>query len=81
MEIQFDSNTVDVRSCSVDEAVSEVDERLAVAAPRSALFVVHGIGKGQLRASIRSFLDKHPEVQTWKDDPKSAGGCTIVIMR
>lgn len=81
VEIQFESNTLDVRSRSVDEAIAELDERLAGAGPRSVLFVVHGVGKGQLRAAIRSFLDKHPEVQTWKDDSNSAGGCTVVVMR
>jgi DNA mismatch repair protein MutS2 len=79
--IRFAHNTVDVRAAHADQALAELDERIAEARGGSALFVLHGTGTGRLREAVRAFLGSHPEVASFRDEPDSGGGCTMAVLR
>jgi len=45
------------------------------------LFVVHGQGTGRTRAAVQERLRNHWAVKSFKEDPNSAGGCTVVELK
>ena len=81
LTIQTPQNTVDVRGQDADEAVSQVVAGLSSVPPNSALFVVHGVGSGQLRTQIHRFLQHSSQVSKFNMEKDSAGGCTVVFLK
>ena len=62
LTIQFDHNSVDVRGMRVDEVSGAVDEAIAAAPSGTAVFIVHGMGTGRLKAEIHSLLKRSSQV-------------------
>ena len=79
------TSEINVIGRTADEAESEVErfvERAFLAGlPR--IRVVHGVGMGILRRTLREFLGKHPHVTSITEPPYSEGGqgATIVELR
>ena len=79
------SSEINVIGRTADEAESEVErfvERAFLAGlPR--IRVVHGVGMGILRRTLRDFLGKHPHVTSVSEPPYNEGGqgATIVELR
>jgi DNA mismatch repair protein MutS2 len=79
------SSEINVIGRTADEAESEVErfvERAFLAGlPR--IRVVHGVGMGILRRTLREFLGKHPHVTSVTEPPYNEGGqgATIVELR
>ena len=53
-----------MRGLRAAEAAGVVDETIAGAPPGSAVFVVHGVGSGRLRAEVLELLAANPQVRT-----------------
>ena len=79
--IQTSVNTVDVRGQRADDAASEVQAAVLSAPAGWALFVVHGVGTGKVRAAVLGMLRRHPRVAKLEEDQQSNGGCTIVYVK
>jgi DNA mismatch repair protein MutS2 len=79
------SSEINVIGKNADEAESEVDrfvERAFLAGlPR--IRIVHGVGMGILRRTLREFLGKHPHVTSIAEPPYNEGGqgATLVELR
>jgi DNA mismatch repair protein MutS2 len=79
------TSEINVIGKTADEAESDVErfvERAFLAGlPR--IRVVHGVGMGILRRTLREFLNKHPHVTSVSEPPYSEGGqgATIVELR
>jgi DNA mismatch repair protein MutS2 len=79
------SSEINVIGRTADEAESEVErfvERAFLAGlPR--IRIVHGVGMGVLRRTLRDFLRKHPHVVSVTEPPYNEGGqgATIVELR
>jgi DNA mismatch repair protein MutS2 len=79
------TSEINVIGRTADEAEGEVDrfvERAFLAGlPR--IRVVHGVGMGVLRRTLREFLVKHPHVTSITEPPYNEGGqgATIVELR
>jgi DNA mismatch repair protein MutS2 len=75
------SSEINVIGRTADEAESEVErfvERAFLAGlPR--IRVVHGVGMGILRRTLREFLGKHPHVTSITEPPYSEGGQGVTI--
>lgn len=63
MTIQFDHNTVDVRGKRVEEVSEALDDALAAAPSGTAVFVVHGMGTGRVKAEVQQLLKANPLVR------------------
>jgi DNA mismatch repair protein MutS2 len=76
---------LDLRGMEVEEALREVDQGLdrAVLAGLSELRIVHGIGKGVLRAAVERHLRGHPLVQMARlgEIHEGGRGATVVTLR
>ncbi|GAB4822194.1 hypothetical protein N2152v2_009240 [Parachlorella kessleri] len=79
--VQTSRNTVDVRGRLADDAASEVERALSVAAPGSVLFVVHGVGTGRVRAAVRDVLKRSRLVARVEEQAESLGGCTLAYTK
>lgn len=80
VNIQLDSNTVDVRGKATDEALAQVEAGLDSIA-QSALFIVHGVGTGKLRSEVHQFLQDNAQVARFSLEKDSGGGCTVVHLK
>ena len=82
---EYITSEINVIGRTADEAESEVDrfvERAFLAGlPR--IRIVHGVGMGILRRTLRDFLGKHPHVTSIAEPPYNEGGqgATIVELR
>jgi dsDNA-specific endonuclease/ATPase MutS2 len=81
MRIQIPENTADLRGMRHDEAMEALENAMEECPQNSVLFVVHGQGTGRTKAAVQARLKKHPAVQSFKEDPNSAGGCTVVELK
>jgi len=79
------SSEINVIGRTADEAESEVERFLerAFLAGLPRIRVVHGVGMGILRRTLRDFLVKHPHVTSVSEPPYNEGGqgATIVELR
>jgi dsDNA-specific endonuclease/ATPase MutS2 len=62
LTIQFEHNSIDVRGMRVDEIPGLVDEAIAAAPSGTAVFIVHGMGTGRLKAEVHSLLKRSRQV-------------------
>jgi len=81
MRVQVPENTADLRGIRHDEAMEVLEDAMEGCPQDSVLFVVHGQGSGRTRAAVQARLRNHPAVQSFKEDPASAGGCTVVELK
>ena len=79
------SSEINVIGRTADEAESEVERFVerAFLAGLPSIRVVHGVGMGILRRTLRDFLNKHPHVAGVSEPPYNEGGqgATIVELR
>jgi DNA mismatch repair protein MutS2 len=79
------SSEINVIGKTADEAESEVDRFVehAFLAGLPRIRIVHGVGMGILRRTLRDFLRKHPHVISVAEPPYNEGGqgATIVELR
>jgi DNA mismatch repair protein MutS2 len=79
------SSEINVIGKTADEAESEVERFVerAFLAGLPSIRVVHGVGMGILRRTLRDFLKKHPHVTSVTEPPYNEGGqgATIVELR
>lgn len=79
--IQTSRNTVDVRGLSGEEAAAEVQSAVLSAPAGWVLFVVHGVGRGLVRAAVLEQLKRLPRVRKYETEENSKGGCTVVTIK
>ena len=76
---------VDLRGMDVDEALRAVDQGLdrAVLAGLHELRIVHGVGRGVLRAAVERHLRAHPQVASQRLGLVGEGGrgVTVAVLR
>jgi DNA mismatch repair protein MutS2 len=74
-------STIDVRGQRADEAVSSVDRFLdeSLVAGRDVAFIVHGKGTGALRTAVRSHLDGHRAIETFRGGDQTEGGDGVTV--
>jgi DNA mismatch repair protein MutS2 len=79
------SSEINVIGKTADEAESEVDRFVerAFLAGLPSIRIVHGVGMGILRRTLRDYLRKHPHVTSVSEPPYNEGGqgATIVELR
>jgi DNA mismatch repair protein MutS2 len=81
-ETTFGHAEIDVRGCSVDEAVARVDRFLdeAVMNGYQTVTLIHGKGTGTLGAGIQRFLKGHPQVRQFRYGVYGEGGTGVTIV-
>jgi DNA mismatch repair protein MutS2 len=74
---------VDLRGMESGEALAALDAGLdrAVLAGLSELRIVHGIGRGVLRASVERHLRDHPQVASQRLGLVNEGGRGVTVAR
>ncbi len=74
---------VDLRGKEVDEALLSLDHALdrAVLAGMHELKIVHGVGKGVLRAAVERHLRGHPQVASTRAGGVGEGGRGVTLAR
>ncbi len=75
---------LDLHIFAPKDAASVVDEYLRACLEKGIyeVRIIHGKGKGVLRRTVHSLLDKHPRVLTYKIDSGSSGwGATLVLLK
>jgi dsDNA-specific endonuclease/ATPase MutS2 len=77
------SDELDLHSFLPRDVVSVVDEyvRQASAAGLTRVRIVHGRGRGVQRGMVQAALERHPQVRSFRDDPDSHLGATLVEVR
>ncbi len=81
LAIQTSQNTVDVRGRTADDAAAEVRSAVLAAPSGMALFVVHGVGTGRVRAAVLQQLRGIQRVSKLEEAEASNGGCTVAYIR
>jgi dsDNA-specific endonuclease/ATPase MutS2 len=78
-------DAIDLHAFQVKDIPSVVEEYLkqCLDASMPEVRLIHGKGVGVQRKIVRSILEKHPGVVSFRDAPPEAGGwgATIVILR
>jgi len=78
-------DSIDLHPFSPKDIPSVVEEYLeqCIHAGIFEVRIIHGRGKGVQREIVRSILEKHPLVTSFKDAPAEAGGwgATVVELR
>ena len=78
-------DSIDLHSFSPKDIPGVVEEYIEQCL-RSGIYevrIIHGRGKGIQRRIIRSILEKHPRVISFKDAPLESGGwgATVVVLK
>ena len=77
-------DSIDLHAFSPKDIAGVVEEYIeqCVAAAIYEVRIIHGRGKGIQRSIIRSILEEHPRVLSFKDAPAETGGwgATIVVL-
>ena len=81
LRLQLPENTADLRGMRQEEAMRALEDAIDDCPVDSALFVIHGRGSGRIKAAVRERLKRHPLVDNFGDELKSAGGCTVVELK
>ncbi|MTV50666.1 endonuclease MutS2 [Heliobacillus mobilis] len=76
------SRELDFRGCTADEGIELVGKFLddAYLAGISPVNLIHGKGTGALRAAIRSYLQKHPYVKSFRSGEHGEGGVGVTVV-
>lgn len=76
------SRELDFRGTTVDEAMEIVAKYLddAYLASLSPVYLIHGKGTGALRAAIRTYLQKHPYVKSFRSGEHGEGGIGVTVV-
>ncbi len=74
---------LDLRGCTVDEALTQLDFYLddAWRAELPWVHIIHGKGTGALRRAVRGFLTTHPAVSTYESGGEKEGGAGVTIAK
>ncbi len=74
---------LDLRGCTVDEALERLDHHLdaALRAGLPWVHIIHGKGTGALRQAVRRFLSEHPAVHSCEPGGDREGGEGVTIAR
>lgn len=74
---------VDLRGMEPDEALREVDQALdrAVLASFAEVRIIHGIGRGVLKAAVERHLRTHPQVESQRMGEGREGGRGVTVAR
>lgn len=74
---------LDLRGCTVDEALERLDHHLdaALRAGLPWVHIIHGKGTGALRQAVRRFLSEHPAVHSCEPGGDKEGGDGVTIAR
>jgi DNA mismatch repair protein MutS2 len=67
----------------VEEGLGELDQALNQGgAGYGYVFIIHGVGTGQMKKAVLEFLKKHPMVTRSEPDEGNGGdGCTIAYLQ
>ena len=74
---------LDLRGCTVEEALERLDRHLD-AASRAALpwvHIIHGKGTGALRRAVRDFVADHPLVSSYEAGREKEGGAGVTVAK
>ncbi len=73
---------IDIRGQTAEEAIREVDRALnrAVLDGVSEIYIIHGVGKGVLKAEVRRFLERHPLVDSYRSGTAEEGGDGVTVV-
>lgn len=76
------SNQIDIRGCTLDEALIKVDKYLddAFIAGVSPVYLIHGKGTGILRQGIADMLRKKSEVKFFRPGNMDEGGLGVTVV-
>ncbi len=76
------STEINVIGKKVDEATDLVEKFLdrAYLSGFSQIRIVHGVGMGVLRKSLRDYLKHHPHVLAWAEPPQNEGGAGATVV-
>jgi DNA-nicking Smr family endonuclease len=76
--------TLDLHTFSPKDASSVIEEYIQACLDKGIyeVQIIHGKGKGVLRRTVHSLLEKHPKVLSYKiDSGPSSWGATIVQLK
>lgn len=73
---------LDLRGMRVDEAIPMIERYLNELSLNEASYgmIIHGIGKGILRDSIRDYLKNHPTVKSFRKGNPDEGGEAVTVV-
>ncbi len=74
---------LDLRGCTVEEALGRLDQHLdaAMRADLPYIQIVHGKGTGALRRAVREFLVDHPVVSSYEAGGEKEGGAGVTVAK
>jgi len=72
---------LDLRGCTVEEALERLDRHLDAASLATLpwVHIVHGKGTGALRRAVRDFLRTHPLVRSYRPGADGEGGEGVTV--
>lgn len=79
--IRTSDNSINLVGQRVDEAIALLDRRLdqAALADQDYLFIIHGVGSGQLRKALRRHLKESDYVRSFEPAPDQGGSDAVTL--